>query len=144
MRIWTAAVATVVGLMLSVGTRAQEQREIRYEQCVRVIEAMANDNLEVLKAEVTPEVHAGMSDQDILSLLDQIKGLLPQMVEELPAIESMRTFYVTKETDAGFEEMENYAFIYGDWVLYFVYTESGGEKITGYNLTLKENIRSLN
>ncbi|NVK03609.1 MAG: hypothetical protein HWD92_02255 [Flavobacteriia bacterium] len=144
MRIWKGAVATVFGLMLSVGLQAQEQREIRYEQCVRVIEAMVSEDLPALNAEVTPEVHAQMTSTDIRSLIGQIKAILPNLGDDIPPIEEMTTFYVTKETDAGFEEMENYAFIYGEWVLYFVYTESGGEKITGYNLTLKENIRSLN
>lgn len=143
MRIWRTAGAAVFGLMLSVATQAQEHREIRYEQCVRVIEAMVSEDLPALNAEVTPEVHAQMTSTDIRSLIGQIKAILPNLGDDIPSIEELTTFYVTKETEAGFEEMENYAFIYGEWVLYFVYTESGGEKITGYNLTLMENIRSL-
>lgn len=143
MRIWRAALSVSFFLAFNFSMQAQSQREMRYAQCVRAIEAMVSEDLPALNTEVTPEVHAQMTSTDIRSLIGQIKAILPNLGEDIPPIEEMKTFYVTKETNAGFEEMENYVFPYGAYVLYFVYTESGREKITGYNLTLKENIRSL-
>lgn len=125
---------------LNAQERTSEIEAARYAQCVTAIHAIAEGDVEGMRAELQPEVNEVITDEEMENIFDQMNELVPKMIENIPAQEEVQTREINMVWGETFRPSHVYIYVYEDYALYFTYIPEEGDNIAGFRITEKEQI----